>query len=258
LGVITNLGNVYPLEVAQLHELEYSEKFQGMKGMPKLDLLFDLESGEKTLNLFQFPEESSTSIPVALMTEKGIIKRVPLETPKSTKPYSIIKLQDNDRVVDVYSSKDTDYLVSISSDSSLLVFPSEKVRPQGKSGQGMLGMKLNEGAKVIAFKSVPQIEGNMVVTFAKNDDTLGNIDAGNGKTTPLSEFPITNRGGKGVRSQKFLKNESQLSFAFVGNEPLGALNSRGIPVEIPPLNEKRDASGSKLEKQITSVGWLIN
>jgi DNA gyrase subunit A len=56
-----------------------------------------------------------------------------------------------------------------------------------------------------------------------------------------------------VRCQRFLRGEDQLSFAWAGAAPARAADEAGNPVELPPLDERRDGSGTPLRKQVAVV-----
>ncbi|HWO58561.1 MAG TPA: DNA topoisomerase IV, partial [Umezawaea sp.] len=63
------------------------------------------------------------------------------------------------------------------------------------------------------------------------------------KVTPFSEYPAKGRATGGVRSQRFLRGETELVLAWIGSRPAGASKS-GVPVELPEVDQRRDASGA--------------
>ncbi len=70
--------------------------------------------------------------------------------------WEIIRLDDGDEVVGaVELSHDLVEFVFITSDAQLLHFPAAGVRPQGRSGGGMAGIKLARGARAIFFGATP-------------------------------------------------------------------------------------------------------
>ena len=68
-------------------------------------------------------------------------------------------------------------------------FREDKVRPMGRDARGVRGVALREGDRVVGMS-----------TFAHDSpETLLTVcERGYGKRTPLSEYPVKNRGGMGV------------------------------------------------------------
>ena len=116
----------------------------------------------------------------------------------------------------------------VSSDSSLLTFDAG-TRPQGRTAGGMAGIKLAEGAHVMAFNVVPAGKvawtyeegengltsgaGAVVLTVAGDEDALPGTENGAAKVTPLEMYPTKGRATGGVRSQRFLKGQNTLILA---------------------------------------------
>jgi DNA gyrase subunit A len=73
------------------------------------------------------------------------------------------------------------------------------------------------------------------------------------KVTPFNEYPGKGRGTGGVRCQRFLKGEDVLQLAWVGPTPAVAAAASGSPVELPPIDPRRDASGTPAPQPIASV-----
>ena len=54
--------------------------------------------------------------------------------------------------------------------------------------------------------------------------------------------------------QRFLKGEYALDMAFVGPDPIHAVDAKGKPVKLPELDERRDGSGANLKSNIAYFG----
>lgn len=207
--------------------------------------------------------------PLAIGTRNGIVKRWNREAPTTMDSWPIIDLKDGDEVVFASPCADKDRLVFIASDASLLTFPAEKVRPQGRNAGGMAGIRLNEGCRVTTFAVVPvgglawtyeetdtgltSQSGAVVLTVAGDSEALPGTENGAAKVTPLEMYPVKGRGTGGVRSQRFLKGQDTLLTAFVGSWPLRASTAAGTPVELPEVDMRRDASGQELAAPIAYV-----
>ncbi len=67
----------------------------------------------------------------------------------------MIRLEPGDRLVGAVELTTTETeLVFITNDAQLLHFPATAVRPQGRSGGGMAGIKLGIGASAVYFGAV--------------------------------------------------------------------------------------------------------
>lgn len=207
--------------------------------------------------------------PLALGTVNGVVKRWNRESPTTMDSWSVIDLKDADRVVFAADAPDDARLVFISSDSSLLAFDASAVRPQGRTAAGMSGIRLAEGAHVVAFAAVAVDDvawtydtndeglsngsGAVVLTVAGDSDALPGVDPGAAKITPLEQYPTKGRGTGGVRSQRFLKGQNAVLLAHVGSWPLVASSQSGAAVDLPPVDMRRDGSGTDLATPIAFV-----
>ena len=94
----------------------------------------------------------------------------------------------------------------------------------------------------------------IVVTAANNSDALPGTDPGSAKASLLSEFPSKGRSTSGVRAHKFIRNENQLYFAWVGSADALAATVDGKPIDLDLEPAKRDASGTKITSALGGLG----
>jgi DNA gyrase subunit A len=166
--------------------------------------------------------------------------------------FEIIALKPGDEVIGACQGDYAKEYVFISSDAQLLRFAADSVRPTGRGAAGISGMSLAKDAEAIFFGCTgPE---TVVVTAANNSDALPGTDPGSAKVSELSEFPSKGRSTSGVRAQKFIRNEDQLYFAWVGNADSLASTSDGKPIELNLELAKRDASGTKIDSAIGGLG----
>ena len=203
----------------------------------------------KLVGAFELGEDTI----IAIGTKQGVVKRLAGDfLPKAE--FEIISLKPGDQVVGAAISTEKDELIFVTDDAQLLRFDASQVRPQGRGAAGMAGIKLSEGAQAIYFTSLKTSKNTQVLTAASNSESLGAVDSGSAKLSALSEFPAKGRATGGVRAQKFIRDENQLYFAFVGDAPVLASASSGKPLETPTALSKRDSSGTPLSATIISAG----
>jgi DNA gyrase subunit A len=146
-------------------------------------------------------------------------------------------------------------LCFVTSDAQLLHFGADGVRPQGRAGGGIAGVRLAAGQRVVWFGAVdPDApEGSVVVTVSGSSSALAGTDAGAVKVTPFTEYPAKGRATGGVRCHRFLKGEDTLVTAWAGPGPARAAAASGAPVDLPEPTGKRDGSGVPAPQPIAAV-----
>ncbi len=218
-------------------------------GVPSRDYI-ELDSGENVVGIVSLTSKS----PLALGTKAGVVKRIDVTALSPKSGISIISLKEGDSVVGASISDDSSELVFITSDTQLLRFSADQVRPQGASAAGMAGIRLSDEASAIYFGSVPAGVQAFVTTVSTSFSTLIGTDAGRVKVSAWSEFPAKGRGTGGVRSHALLKGEDALLVALVSTSVPRANGLDGSPRDLPTTLGKRDGSGEKLASDVSFLG----
>ena len=252
VGVVTSAGNIVRLEVVDTPAIPATDSAPSLAGGTQLRELLLLDKGEIPLALVDLSDEAA---PIAFATSSGKIKRlVPAHPAKES--WDAIGLDGKDRVVAAAHCADSDVIVLVTDDAQLLRFDASAVRPQGRTGHGIAGIRLSEGAQVITLGVVPadDLGGHVVATVSGSRDALEGTVSGTAKVTPLDRFPAKGRGTGGVRAQRFLRGEDFLQLAAIGPEPLRAIGSGGQSVDLPEVDERRDGSGQPLMAPVVAIG----
>lgn len=288
-GLVTSAGRLVLAHVVDLPALPASATLSLQGGVQADDLISMTEStdpvrGERVVTAIAMEQSADNGenggdgettaeakpLPsLAIGTRNGVVKRWNREAPTTMDSWPVIDVKDGDEVVFAAVAENDDRLVFVSSDSSLLTFDAKNVRPQGRTAGGMAGIKLAEGAHVMAFNVVPAGKvawtyeegengltsgaGAVVLTVAGDEDALPGTENGAAKVTPLEMYPTKGRATGGVRSQRFLKGQNTLILAWVGPYPLRASTSAGSPVELPKPDMRRDGSGVDLASPIAFI-----
>jgi DNA gyrase subunit A len=239
IGALTSHGRLVRLNVLDLPALPGSASHPNLQGGLPFDLVRSLQPGERVLALSGLRTEGPG---LALGTRQGVVKRVNPEV-LGKDEWDVIGLKDGDEVVGAVELRSGDEeLCFISSDAQLLHFGAGGVRPQGRSGGGMAGIKLGAGQSAVWFGALDPAS-SVVVTASGSSTALPGTEPGAVKVTPFVEYPGKGRATGGVRCHRFLKGEDALVFAWAGSAPARAAAASGSPVDLPEANGRRDGSG---------------
>jgi DNA gyrase subunit A len=243
IGFVTSLGRVIRVHAADIPAvLEPTDLASGAKAAEFLGLA----KKETLVHAFELSEKAD----LALGTKLGTVKRVSADWPSKSE-FEVISLKTGDEVVGACDAAENKQFVFITSDAQLLRFKADSVRPQGRGAAGVAGINLAKDAQVVFFGVAD--ENCVVVTAANNSAALTATDPGSAKCSALSEFPAKGRATGGVRAHKFIRNEDQLYFGWVGSSPYLGATSDGKPIELELELAKRDASGTKLPSTLGAI-----
>jgi DNA gyrase subunit A len=194
---------------------------------------------------------------LALGTRLGAVKRVNPEV-LGKAAWEVIRLAEGDEVVGaVQLDTGSEELCFLTSEAQLLHFPAGGVRPQGRSGGGISGIRVTAGHDVVFFGAFEPTPEAVVVTVSGSGTALPGTEPGSVKVTPFSEYPGKGRATGGVRCHRFLKGEDRLLLGWVGNGPARAATESGAPVDLPTANGRRDGSGAPAAQPIAAVSGPI-
>jgi DNA gyrase subunit A len=129
---ITDLGRMLRTHIGDIPVGDYGAQNPG----PLAAEFLGLGKKEKVVAVIPVDDKSI----VALGTKNGTVKRVLPDFPQKS-DFECINLKAGDKVVGAALSEETDELVFITQDAQLLRFDAKTVRPQGRNGAGMAGIK---------------------------------------------------------------------------------------------------------------------
>jgi DNA gyrase subunit A len=252
VGLVTSAGRVVKLSVVELPTVPPTADAPSLSGGVPLSAFVDLPPDERALTLCTLTGEGPG---LALGTAQGVVKRVNPDYPGNKDAFEVVSLKDGDRVVGaVELTTGEESLVFVTTDAHLLHFSASLVRPQGRTGGGVAGVKLSAGASVVSFTAVEAGRENVVVTVAGSAGSPAGTQTGTVKVTDMWAYPAKGRATGGVRCHRFLRGEDALVLAWAGAAPPRAASGNGVPVELPETNDKRDGSGTPAGAPIAAVG----
>ena len=215
--LFTNMGKVYRIKGYEIPE--YSRQ---SKGLPIVNLL-SLDKNEKVTSLLKIAKEDTYKC-LIFATKSGLIKRTDISEFDSirTNGKKFITLKEDDELVSVKKTTGNNEILMASSNGRMVRFNENAVRIMGRSASGVKGINL-DGGILVGMEVVQPDEFVLVIT-----------ENGYGKKTPVDEYRITNRGGKGVKTVNITdKNGSIVSFKTVdNNKDLMIITDSGIVIRI--------------------------
>jgi DNA gyrase subunit A len=249
VGLVTSAGRLVRLSVLDLPVLPDTASAPTLQGGAPVTEFVPLDRDERIVGLASLLPDAAG---LALGTRRGVVKRVNGEV-LAKDSWDLLRLDDGDSVVGAAEARDSDDLVFVTSDAQLLRFGAASVRPQGRGGGGVAGIRVSPGAEAVFFGSVEPGRDNAVVTVSGSRSALPGTEAGNVKVTAYDEYPVKGRATGGVRCHRFLRGEDTLLAAYVGPEPIRAGASSGAPVDLPSDRGRRDGSGVPAAQPIAAI-----
>lgn len=253
VGLVTSTGRLVRTPVVELPTLAASASAPSLAGGTPVDAFLELGKKERVVGLCSLAEDSPG---LAVGTRNGLVKRLTTDYPNKDE-FEVITLKAKDEVVSaVELASDDQHLVFITQAAQLLHFEASKVRPQGRTGGGIAGIKLGSDDHVVAFTAT-HTDDACVVTVAEPDNTLPGTAGLSAKVTPFEAFPAKGRATGGVRAHRLLKGEYGLCLAWAGQGPAIASNADGEAVRLPDVEPRRDGSGSPTSSTLKHIAGAL-
>lgn len=231
----TNKGRLYWKKV-----YEIPEGSRQSKGKAIVNLL-ELGEGEYVTAMIPVTEFSDDRY-LFMATRSGTVKKSSLSDFSNPRKGGIIAvtLLEDDELVNVAQTDGSKDMVLVSRHGKAIRFSEADVRPMGRSAQGVRGIKLEQGDKVVSLDVVD--ENSTLLTITEN---------GFGKRTEFGEYRTMHRGGMGVITiVTSLRNGPVVNVKAVREEDeVMITSSEGIVIRIPVKDirvQGRNTQGVKI------------
>ncbi|PSR52802.1 DNA gyrase subunit A [Adhaeribacter arboris] len=223
--LFTESGKVFWLKVYEIPEGSKTAKGRAIQNLINIEKedkvravinVHDLKNPDYILNNF-----------LIFCTEQGTIKKTPLEAYSRPRLNGInaITINEGDRLLDVRLTNGSNDIVLALKSGRAVRFNEDKVRSMGRNAAGVRGVTLaNEADKVVGMVCLSDPNMNLLVVSEK----------GFGKRSPLEEYRITNRGGKGVKTLNITPKTGQLVaiHGVTDTDDLMIINRSGITIRL--------------------------
>ncbi len=183
----TNYGKVFHRRV-----FEIPQASRIARGKALVNLL-DLTPGEKVAAIMpvkSFVLEEGEERYIMMVTRNGIVKKTNLnEFSRPMRRGKIaLTIREGDEIISAIMTNGKNDIMLFSSNGMANRFNESNVRPMGRTAAGVKGMTLNPGDTVVG----------VVVVDESTESILSVTENGFGKRTSVEDYPVRNRGGKGV------------------------------------------------------------
>lgn len=241
LMFFTNTGKAHKLKA-----FEVPEASRTARGTPAVNFLSLLQKERITalIPVKEFLEEKY----LIAVTKQGSIKKTPLSEYDTNRTSGIIaiKLKDDDRLIDVKQTTGNNSVIIVTKKGKCICFSEKDVRAMGRVAGGVRAIKLDKDDEVVSMSLVDPDQELLVVT-----------ENGYGKRTPVKEYKVQVRGGKGLLTydkSKFKKTGSLIGAMVVDKEDeILLINSDGIIIRIR-ANEISELGRATQGVKIMKVG----
>ena len=230
----TNTGRVYRKKGYQI-----PASGKAARGSNIVNIL-QVEPGEAVSAMIHTRDLDHEDRFLVMVTRNGTVKRLPVVALKNIRASGIraLNLDEGDELISVRETDGTKKILIATHDGQAICFNETDVRPMGREAVGVRGIRLEEGDYVV---------GAARATAGKN--VLSITEKGYGKQTPVEQYTVHNRGGKGMKNYKTTEKTGKIVAIKVvdGSEDLLVVTEKGVLIRTAvsdiKLTSSRDAQG---------------
>jgi DNA gyrase subunit A len=247
----TSTGKVYCLKCYEVPE----DSSRTAKGIALVNLLpINLE--DEVTVLLSIPSFPANKF-LLMATKGGVIKKTTLSAFASIRRNGIIAmgLRNKDRLTSASAVADEDEVILVTRNGKAIRFQIKALRTASRTSGGVRGIRLVDDYVVGMGIALPDV---YVLTVTEK---------GFGKLTPTKNYPVHNRGTKGVRTYRVNPMTGNLALSKLVSQQgsLVMLSTKGnvvnIPMEQVPV-QSRNGRGARLmglgeDDSVASATWVF-
>ncbi|HEV2299204.1 MAG TPA: DNA gyrase subunit A [Candidatus Acidoferrales bacterium] len=213
--LFTSKGRVYWLKVYEIPEAAAATRGKAINN------LVHFQEGEKLTAVVAARNLEEEGRFVFLATKQGTVKKTGLAEFSNPRPSGIIaiNLESSDELIGAKLTDGKQMIFLASHEGQAILFRETEVRAMGRQAGGVNGMDLGKDDYVVSMDAVQPDFEIIKKEFKKETQNLDELESdqiresltslmltvaekGYGKRTPLAEYRVTSRGGKGVINLK--------------------------------------------------------
>ncbi|KPJ61174.1 MAG: DNA gyrase subunit A [Latescibacteria bacterium DG_63] len=216
---LTDRGRCYWLKV---HEIPQAGRISRGKAIVNM-----IQMGrDERISAFVRTKEFDSQHHLVIATRNGMIKKTVLSAYGNPRRGGIVAigLDEGDCVIDAWVTDGTQDIILAKKQGKAIRFHEKNVRPMGRTARGVRGVSLEKNDEVVSMISVKG-EGTLLVV----------TENGFGKRSPIAEYRLTGRGGKGIITVKNTpRNGPVVCVKQVGdNDELMIITAKGVIIRLP-------------------------
>jgi DNA gyrase subunit A len=213
--LFTSKGRIYWLKVYEIPEAAAATRGKAITNLVRF------QEGETLKAIVPARNLEETGRYVFLATKNGTVKKTELAEFSNPRPSGIIgiNLDSDDELIGAKLTDGKQMIFLASRDGQAILFRETEVRSMGRAAGGVNGMDLGKGDFVVSMDAAQPDFGIIAKEYKKTTQDLDELESdeiresltslmltvaekGYGKRTPLAEYRVTSRGGKGVINLK--------------------------------------------------------
>ncbi len=182
LLIFTAKGQVYKIKVHEIPDAATAGRGKAIVN------LIELPEGERVAGTIAVREFTPGKF-VVFVTRRGMIKKTELSEYANIRSNGLIAMgvAEDDELIAVQKSDGNQHILISTFGGQAICFRESDVRPMGRPAHGVIGIRLEENDYVTGMSVV-----------GRTEEILSVSELGLGKRTPITEYPVQHRGGKGV------------------------------------------------------------
>ena len=237
LMFFTNTGRVYRLKAYEIPEASRTAR-----GTAIVNLL-QLQPGEKITAVIPMRKYEKGHY-LFMATKKGLVKKTPLEEYENVRKTGLaaIALRDDDELIEVKTTDNEKEIILVTKIRPVYPLQGKRCAYDRPCFYGCTRHQPSDGDEVVGMQICTQ--GDYLLVVSEN---------GMGKRTPMAEFTVQLRGGKGVKCYKITEKTGNLIGSKAVNEDneIMMITTEGIIIRTP-------CSGISVMGRITSGVKLMD
>jgi len=213
--LFTSKGRIYWLKAYEIPEAAAATRGKAINNIVRF------QEGEKLTAVVVARNLEEESKFVFLATRNGTVKKTAIAEFSNPRPSGIIaiNLEPGDELIGAKLTDGKQMVFLASHQGQAILFRETEVRPMGRNAGGVNGMDLAKDDYVVSMDAAQPDFGIIQKEYKKETQDLDELESdqiresltslmltvaekGYGKRTPLAEYRVTSRGGKGVINLK--------------------------------------------------------
>lgn len=231
----TNKGRVY-----RLKGYEIPEASRTARGINIVNLL-QMQPEEHITAIIPLQEDGKQHY-LVMATKNGLVKKTGFDEYKNIRKNGLlaISLREGDELIEVKQTEQEEDIFLASKEGQCIRFHLSDVRETGRVSMGVIGMNLSDIDEVVGMQL--RSEGDTLLIVSEK---------GMGKRTPLDDFTVQHRGGKGLRCYKITEKTGNVVGVktIAPDEEIMIITTEGIVIRMKSDTISiigRNTSGVKL------------